>query len=408
MTKKALFVSIDGMTDQLGQSQVLPYLAGLRGKGYAIEICSCEKPVNLAKNKKVVTEALDAAGIQWNYCLYESKFPVISQRKNFKRLNKLVNERIAANGKNVFLHCRSYLPALIGLACKIRSGIPFIFDMRGFWADERIDGNIWKLKNPVQRNLYSYFKRKEKEMLQHADHVVTLTENARREIGSWSIPDIKGITVIPCCADLDHFSIRDPQQKELQRKNIGIRKEQFVIGYLGALGTWYMLEEMLAFCSEAILADPQAVLLFVTNDDEKMVFEAAERNGIPKEKIYVKAAKRNEVPDFISCFDIGLFFIRPLYSKKGSSPTKLAEILACGVPVVTNKGVGDVDDIIEGHRAGICISAFTKEEYKTAVSRLPSLVQKSGTAYREVAASLFSLEQGIEKYEHIYSEIIKI
>jgi len=40
---RILYISYDGMTDPLGQSQVIPYLIGLSQKGYVITIISCEK-----------------------------------------------------------------------------------------------------------------------------------------------------------------------------------------------------------------------------------------------------------------------------------------------------------------------------------------------------------------------------
>jgi hypothetical protein len=38
-----IYISYDGMTDPLGQSQVIPYLIGLTKKGHNISIISCEK-----------------------------------------------------------------------------------------------------------------------------------------------------------------------------------------------------------------------------------------------------------------------------------------------------------------------------------------------------------------------------
>ncbi len=38
-----LYLSYDGMTDPLGQSQVLPYLKGLSKEGYHIHLLSYEK-----------------------------------------------------------------------------------------------------------------------------------------------------------------------------------------------------------------------------------------------------------------------------------------------------------------------------------------------------------------------------
>ena len=43
VSKRVLYISYDGMTDPLGQSQVIPYLQGLTGKGYHFSLVSFEK-----------------------------------------------------------------------------------------------------------------------------------------------------------------------------------------------------------------------------------------------------------------------------------------------------------------------------------------------------------------------------
>ena len=42
MAANILYLSYDGMTDPLGQSQVLPYLAGLSKKGFRFHLISFE------------------------------------------------------------------------------------------------------------------------------------------------------------------------------------------------------------------------------------------------------------------------------------------------------------------------------------------------------------------------------
>ena len=44
MDKHILYLSYDGMTDPLGQSQVLPYIIGLTKAGYSFHLVSFEKP----------------------------------------------------------------------------------------------------------------------------------------------------------------------------------------------------------------------------------------------------------------------------------------------------------------------------------------------------------------------------
>ena len=56
--KKILFISYDGMTDPLGQSQAIPYLAGLSAFGYEFTILSCDKPSRYKKNREKVLSLL--------------------------------------------------------------------------------------------------------------------------------------------------------------------------------------------------------------------------------------------------------------------------------------------------------------------------------------------------------------
>jgi len=43
MNKNILYLTYDGLTDQLGQSQILPYIIGLTKIGYHFSIISAEK-----------------------------------------------------------------------------------------------------------------------------------------------------------------------------------------------------------------------------------------------------------------------------------------------------------------------------------------------------------------------------
>jgi glycosyltransferase involved in cell wall biosynthesis len=405
MPNQVLFISIDGMTDQLGQSQVLPYLIGLSKKGYSISIVSCEKELNFKKNKETVFAMMTEYNIAWHYCFYSTKVPFISQLKNFFILKRLAIKEVKSKKINI-LHCRSYITAFIGLQLKNKFKTKIIFDMRGFWADERIDGNIWNLRNPIHAILYKYFKRKEIELVENADYIVTLTNNAKNEIESWQLKSHLKIEVIPCCADIDHFTISSNEEKLITRSKLNIPENFFVIGYLGSIGTWYMLDEMLDFFKELQKEKPNSIFFFITNDDELGIRNVAELKGISSKCVIVKSAKREEVPVFISCFDIGLFFIKPLYSKKGSSPTKLAELLACGIPIISNMGIGDCDTVIVENQVGVAIPNFTVASYQKAINSMETFLSIPAQHFRDVALNNFSLEKGIESYSVIYDYLL--
>ena len=61
------------------------------------------------------------------------------------------------------------------------------------------------------------------------------------------------------------------------------------------------------------------------------------------------------MPKRICKHDGSVFFFTSNISKLGSAPTRLAEILWTGIPVLTNLGVGDVEQILANNKVGILI-----------------------------------------------------
>src|SRR5690606_1838897 len=108
---------------------------------------------------------------------------------------------------------------------------------------------LWDLNSKLYRIIYNYFKRKEIEFLQEAHYTISLTENGKKEIESWkALKNEKlNIEVIPCCVNIDLFNPNTIQEttKSQLRQQLGLAETDFVLGYVGSIGTWYMLPEML-------------------------------------------------------------------------------------------------------------------------------------------------------------------
>ena len=67
-------------------------------------------------------------------------------------------------------------------------------------------------------------------------------------------PGAGAVEVIPCCADLEHFR-RDkvsPEARARWQHELKLTDEDFVVSYLGSLGTWYLVDEMLRFFKELL------------------------------------------------------------------------------------------------------------------------------------------------------------
>ena len=396
--QRVLYLSYDGMTDPLGQSQVLPYLAGLARRGHDISLISFEKAMRSQGERDAVRAQCAEAGIDWHPQEYHKRPPILSGLYDLTVMARAA-ARLHRRRPFDWVHCRSDLPALVGLAMKRRHGVKFLFDMRGFWADERVDGGLWDQSNPLFRGLFRFFKGKEAEFLRKADHAVSLTEAGREVLEKQGAES--PISVIPCCVDFAAFQPAGDAARAEARDRLGIAAERRVAAYLGSIGTWYMLDEMLDCFRVQLDRDPAALFLVISRDDPAPIMAAAAARGIAAESLLIRGARRDEVPRLIAAADYGLFFIRPSFSKIASSPTKLGELMAMEVPVVTNGGVGDVERIVADSGAGVIVEDFSADAYRRALDRLEAL-PSARDAWRDTARKWFDLEAGIERYDAIY------
>jgi glycosyltransferase involved in cell wall biosynthesis len=392
------------MTDPLGQSQVLPYLKGLSREGYEFHLISFEKSDRFNQHKRLIQSLCDEDNIQWHPQYYSKVGGLRSTLKQVKKLKKVSSYLYSKHSFDI-VHCRSYISALAGLDLKRKHGVKFVFDMRGFWADERVDGKIWSLKSPIYNRIYKYFKKKEKVFLDKADYTISLTDNGKNEILSWPSTDPKiNIKVIPCCANLELFdkSKISEDTKLNDREKLGIDSNDFILGYIGSIGTWYMLPEMLDYFKELKEAKPNSKFLLVSGEEPSKIIAAASEKGIDKDHIKLISVLHHEVPRFISLMDASIFFIKPSYSKKASSPTKQGEIMAMGVPLICNANVGDTDLIVTKYESGIVIDKFDKETFKNNIIDPQDF---DSNKISEGAEDYFSLTEGVQRYLRVYKAV---
>ena len=92
---------------------------------------------------------------------------------------------------------------------------------------------------------------------------------------------------------------------------------------------------------------------------------------------------------------------RSVFSKTASSPTKMGEMLALGLPIVTNAGVGDVEAMVMDMDCGVAIRSFEEESYVRALDRLRAMTS-SNEERRRRALPWFDLEVGVDRYDQVY------
>lgn len=385
---RALYLSYDGMLEPLGQSQVVAYLEKL-AVDHGIWLISFEKPEDRADRAAMAAmrARLAAAGIIWWPLAYHKR-PSGPATLYDILIGTMLACGLVLRHRIRILHARSYVAALMALWTKRVTGAKFVFDMRGFWADERVEGGLW----PEGGRLYRIAKACEARFFRRADHIVVLTRAASRWLADQGVEPPH--TVIPTCADLDRFSPIDRQDGP------------FVLGYVGSFGTWYLMEETIAFFCAIRRLRPEARLLIVNRHEHSVLRAALDRAGVPPDCVTIAAAAHDDVPHLVRQMSAAVAFCRPSFSKLGSAPTKLGEYLGCGVPCAGNSGIGDVAELLSGG-TGVVLNGFAPEDLDRAARNLIALAEDPATRQkcRDQAQALFSLAGGVAAYDRIYQDL---
>jgi glycosyltransferase involved in cell wall biosynthesis len=276
------------------------------------------------------------------------------------------------------------------------TGASFLFDVRGLLAEEYADSGVW----PAGGFLFSLVKKVERRLIKAADAVIVLTHRGRRLLEQWYARELssKPLTVIPCCVDLRRTSDRREEEP----------RPAITIGYTGKLGGWYATGEMMRFIAVADDVLRGVRFHIWTQSDPHLAKPYIARESTGTNTTIGRLEPGEVVARLRGTCDAGLAFIKPSLSKCASSPTKVAEYLAAGLPVVANAGVGDFEDVICAEGVGVVVREFSDNAYREAAIQLAALLADKTIHTRCVAAArrYFDLERiGWPRYRAVYKQL---
>jgi glycosyltransferase involved in cell wall biosynthesis len=399
------------MLDPLGQTQVLPYLRELAKRGIRFTILSFERAAAFKRDGPArcdeLRRQLALQNIEWHWLRYH-KAPSIPATGYDVARAILYASRLVKQNKIEMIHARSHIPATIALALKKLFGVKLIFDIRGLMAEEYVDAGHWE-RGGLPFRLTKHFER---QALAASDAIVTLTEKIWPILRDWEGLHGREVIheVVPCCADLDLFKFNGAERQRL-RAELGLG-DRLTVVYCGSIDGWYLTEEMADFFVQLLGLKPSAHFLWLTPVKHDRITALMEGRGISRSSYTIRSVSPQQVPSFLSASDVGMAFIRPCLSKLASSPTKNAEYLGCGLPLVINAGVGDSDALVTNWKSGVLLQDLTEAEYVKAIAMVDDLTADPDAiraAARNVAEELFDVrDTGVERYTSLYERVLPV
>lgn len=398
------YVCYLGIDDPLVETQVVAYVEGLAAAGHEVLLTTFEprdgRSRRQRREQRERTRArLGGQRIAWRPLPYHKR-PSLPATAFDVAVAVAFGCWITCGRRIELIHARSHVPAAIALLLRRLVRKPFIFDIRGLMAEEYEDAGRWTRGSVAFR----LTKRVERAAIERAAGLVVLTHAVQRRL--FPVAPAAPLEVIPCCVDDRRLRV-DRARRAEDRASVGVRDGPLLV-YVGKFTGWYMHEEIARFFAAAWRREPDAALLVLTQSEPLIMRRELDRLGVPEDRATMFRAPHDEVARWLSAADIALSFVRPVPSKVASSPTKVGEYLAAGLPVLSTSGIGDSSVLIERERVGVLLHAHDARAHQRAWDEMRRLLDDPalGDRCRRVARDHLSLaDVGIPRYRRLYERV---
>ena len=364
------YITIDSLSEGVGSSQITPLISRLSKAGLKINLISYEK----SKQNSELAEYFKLIGVDWN----ARAFGANGFMGGISRLNTLRQEIPKTN----LIHARSDIPAVSGIASR---RAPVLWDVRSLWADQK----VMIQKNLLNNTLYRSYRALETIASHQSLGMSTLTSAVIPvlEERNGKLPPLRA--VVPTAVDLDRFQFNSKLPSKLRALFSGTYNDYYDLR-LSAL----FMEELRSLTElETHWARPL--------ESEKKQIDVGEDRVFP--------ASQTEMAKLIPNYSFGMSVCKldagP--SLSAAMPTKIGEFLACGRPIVVNKGLGDMDKFLKEFNAGVSLDGDTIN-LKTSAADLMTLVLDPETPdrCRALAEKYFSMEVSAKRYLDLYGQML--
>jgi glycosyltransferase involved in cell wall biosynthesis len=311
--------------------------------------------------------------------------------------------RLTQRLKPAVLHAASnYANAVIALALRDATGLPVVYEVRGFWED------TWLSRHVVNADLklsdrYVYTRALETHCMVEADRVVTLGEAMREEIAARGVPGDK-ITIVPNAVS-EEFLRPLPDGAAL-KASLGIKPGEHVVGLVSSLvaheGIGTLLEAVKILNDRGV----RTRALIVGDGPERTALQR-QAAGLDLDAVFTGRVPSAKVRDYHAVLDVFVVPRTPDRVCQLVTPLKPVEAMASGLPVVVSS-VRALAEIVHDRETGLLSPPLDAGELADRLQQLlasPDLRAKLGANARDWVARDRTWAHNAARYREIYGSL---
>lgn len=214
----------------------------------------------------------------------------------------------------------------------IKKKIKCIIDVHGASAEEYEYSS-----HNFNKSKYNYINYLELKGMKRADLIICQSNEMKRYLLSkYLFLNPEKIIPFRCSADNERFKILNFNKSDL-RKQLGFDENDIIFVYSGGLMKWQKIELSLQIFNQFKHAYSQAKLLILTKEISTAHTLAETYCSDYLDSIKIMSVKFDEVAKYLNICDVGFLIRDNVLMNSVAFPTKLAEYMMCGLPVISSK-----------------------------------------------------------------------
>lgn len=371
-------------------AQVLSVASFLNQHGFACRFAGAETSPSRAREA--------AAMIEKDYHIQAHVVPVLSPEagaaslwwaclKVYRHLRTDLSQTAITH-----VYARSFVGSIWARRLARNLNALSIFDVRAIVSQEQRLEQRSCVKPWVSSCLELHESRK-------ADRLATVSESLRmlltRKIAR------KDITVIPSCFNEDSFYF-DPAARKDIRTGLGLTDDTILLCYSGGTSKWQRITDIISLLKGVCASDIRCKALFLTTNQDEVARWLVQAQ-FTSDQAFVRGCSHKEVARYLSAADVGLIMRHDIPVNNVASPVKVGEYLACGLPVILTRGIGDYSTVLPAEGVGLLLdeTAHLADQVLQFVHRQNFTTLRS-TAIR-FAQSRLTMSANLDQYRSLYA-----